>query len=52
MSEFFAMGGYGAFVWPCFGLTAIVLVLNVVFPRAQHAALRKEIEAEWLEDDQ
>ena len=30
MSEiagFFAMGGYGAFVWPSFGVTLAVLVL-------------------------
>lgn len=50
MSEFFAMGGYAVYVWPCFGLTAIVLIANVFLPRARHAALRREIEAEWLED--
>lgn len=50
MSEFFAMGGYGLYVWPCFALTAIVLILNVIIPRARHTALRREIEAEWLED--
>ncbi len=26
VSEFLAMGGYGGFVWPAFGLTALVLV--------------------------
>jgi heme exporter protein D len=26
MTDFFAMGGYAAFVWPAFGITAIVLV--------------------------
>jgi heme exporter protein D len=25
MQEFFAMGGYGAFVWPAFGASALVL---------------------------
>ena len=25
MSEFFAMGGYAAFVWPAYGITTIVL---------------------------
>lgn len=25
MAEFFAMGGYAAFVWPSFGVTAVVL---------------------------
>ena len=26
MSDFLAMGGYGAYVWPAYGLTAIVLL--------------------------
>ena len=26
MSSFFAMGGYAAFVWPCYALTAIGMV--------------------------
>jgi len=26
MSEFFAMGGYAAYVWPAFSITAVVLV--------------------------
>lgn len=49
MSEFLAMGGYAVYVWPCFALTAIVLILNIIFPRARHASLRREIEAEWME---
>lgn len=30
MSEFFAMGGYARWVWSSFGLTALVLIINVV----------------------
>ncbi len=26
MSEFFAMGGYGGFIWPCYIITGILLV--------------------------
>lgn len=26
MSEFFGMGGYAAFVWPAYGVTAVVLL--------------------------
>ncbi len=37
MSEFLAMGGYAAFVWPCFLLTGIVLVWNVIAARRLHA---------------
>ena len=30
MSEFFAMGGYGAFVWPSYGLTAGIMVALLI----------------------
>jgi heme exporter protein CcmD len=38
VQEFFRMGGYGGFVWPAYGLTALVLVLN------WWAARRREAE--------
>ena len=48
MSEFFAMGGYAAFVWPAYGVTfvglggAIVLVWRgYTRARAKLAALEK-----------
>lgn len=34
--EFFAMGGYGKFVWSAYGITAIVIVLNIVLPILRH----------------
>ena len=40
MNAFLAMGGYGAFVWPCFTLAAIVLVWNVAAARRLHATAR------------
>lgn len=43
MSSYISMGGYAAFVWPCFLLTAIVLVWNVVAARRLHAAARRKI---------
>ena len=36
MAEFFNMGGYAAFVWPSYGLAALVLWLNWYLPRRQH----------------
>lgn len=30
MSEFFSMGGYGAFIWPCYGLAAAVMLALVI----------------------
>jgi heme exporter protein CcmD len=40
MNEILDMGRYGAFVWPCFALAAIVLAWNVVAARRLHAAAR------------
>ncbi len=36
MAEFFQMGGYAQFVWPSYGLAALVLWLNWYLPRKQH----------------
>ena len=32
LAEFFAMGGYGFYVWTSYGLTLIVLVANIIIP--------------------
>ncbi len=39
MNEFFAMGGYGAYVWSTYGISAIVLVGNVLLSRRAERAL-------------
>lgn len=42
MAEFLDMGGYGAYVWSAYGLSAVVLVLNAVLPRrSERAALAR-----------
>jgi len=41
MSEFLHMGGYAAYVWPCFGLAAAVLAWNILSARRLHAAARE-----------
>jgi len=40
VAEFFQMGGYAAFVWPSYGIAALVLWLNWYLPRKQ---LEKEL---------
>ena len=35
MSEFFAMGGYGLYVWGSFGGTALVIVAELLSARAR-----------------
>ena len=45
MAQFFAMGGYAAFVWSAYGLSVIVLALMVVWSlranRREREALRR-----------
>ncbi len=44
MAEFFNMGGYAAFVWPSYGLTALVLWLNWYVPRKQHQKELRQLQ--------
>jgi heme exporter protein CcmD len=37
---FWAMGGYGRYVWPCFALAAVVFAWNLMSARRYHAAAR------------
>ena len=45
MSEFFAMGGYAFYVWSSFGLTFIVMALNLLIPYFQRSNTLKTIAA-------
>lgn len=42
LTGFLAMGGYGAYVWPCFGLVAAVLIWNIVAAKRLHADARRQ----------
>ena len=44
-SEFFAMGGYGLYVWGAYICTALVLVLNVVSAAHKHTTALKILRA-------
>ena len=44
MNEFFHMGGYGAYVWSAYGLSIVVLALNVVAARKRNLNVKKEIK--------
>lgn len=45
LQEFLTMGGYSAYVWPAYGLAALVMVVNAVAParrlRAKLTELRR-----------
>lgn len=47
MSEFLAMGGYAAYVWPTYGIAAVILVVLLV--ASVRGAKRAEREARALE---
>ncbi len=44
MNEFLAMGGYAKYVWPSFGITAIVLVVNLLAARRQLRQTRERLQ--------
>ncbi|HEY8052290.1 MAG: heme exporter protein CcmD [Steroidobacterales bacterium] len=41
MKAFLDMGGYAAFIWPAYGVTLAVLVLNIIWARG---SLRRALE--------
>ena len=44
MSEFFAMGGYAAYVWPAYGITMVVLGLNVLLARREFRQTKQNLQ--------
>ena len=42
MRAFLDMGGYAAYVWPAYGVTCAVIVLNVVWARRALSRSRAE----------
>jgi len=45
MIEFLRMGGYAAFVWPAYGIVAVVMAANVLVPWWRHRQLRRRLRA-------
>lgn len=44
VSELIQMGGQGIFVWSSYGITFLVIAVNVLSPLLRQRALRKEIK--------
>ncbi len=49
MSSFFAMGGYGAFIWPAYGISLLALVAMVWQSWSAWRAAKKRLAG--LEED-
>lgn len=43
--DFIAMGGYGAFIWPAYGIAAIILAVLLIASLRQLRAAEKQVAA-------
>jgi len=50
VAEFFAMGGYGLYVWGSYGVTAAVVLGELVLLRGQRKAILRELRNELLSE--
>ena len=41
--EFLTMGGYAAYIWPAYGIAAVVVAVNAILPGRRLTRLRAEI---------
>ncbi len=46
MSEFLSMGGYAIFVWSSFGISILVLLLNIIIPIMRRKQLIREVSSQ------
>ena len=46
MTEFFLMGGYAAYVWSAYGITLIVLIVNIWAAYRRHAGMLARVGRE------
>jgi heme exporter protein D len=49
MADFFAMGGYGGYVWPAYAASILVLVIAIVAALREHARARENVRRLELE---
>ena len=49
-SEFFAMGGYGLYVWGSFGVTAAALLIETQLARKRFVDIRRLLRRELAAD--
>jgi heme exporter protein D len=45
MSAFFAMGGYGAYIWPAYGVSVLLLGAAIVMTWRAYAKARAQLAA-------
>lgn len=43
VATFFDMGGYGLFIWPCFAISALALLMLYFFSRRRLTIVEREL---------
>jgi heme exporter protein D len=51
MSEFFAMGGYAAFIWPSYGVAALLLVVLFILSARRLQNAERAIDVKDAADE-
>jgi heme exporter protein D len=51
VGEFFAMGGYGLYVWGSFGACAILMIVEPLLARRRLNEVRRSVARERLADE-
>jgi heme exporter protein D len=49
-NDFFAMGGYGLYVWGAYGATALVMFAEPLLARHRHRQALRDLQAADAED--
>jgi heme exporter protein D len=47
MSEFFSMGGYGAYVWPAYAAFFVILGAEALLPLMKRRRVLTELRGKW-----
>ncbi len=50
-AEFFAMGGYGLYVWGSFGLTALLMIFEPLFIRHRYRQILRTLRRERIAEE-
>jgi heme exporter protein D len=45
MADFFAMGGYGVYLWPSYAVFVVVLAIDALAPRLRRRRVLAELRA-------
>ena len=52
MMDFLNMGGYAFFVWSAYGISFVILILNIILPIRREKALIKSLEKRQQREEQ